>query len=152
MCWLKQSRCAYFHLLFCSEHRQWKEQIYFQEFEIEAFLNVLHFYKNKAYDFCMEVQIKAKCLSWHEMMYSSVTSLCRRTVLCYKITGYFSSCFQPFVLYFLENRIHATVTNSLHPRSSVLVHIITSPLTSSSVGLTQSRSRPIASFDPTASL
>ena len=111
------------------------------------------FTKTKLMIFVQRYKLKQKRLSWHEIMYSSVTSLCRRTVLCYKIIDYFSSCFQPFVLYFLENRrIYATVTNSLHLRSSVLVHIITSPLTSSSVGLTQSRSRPIAPFDPTASL
>ena len=44
------------------------------------------------------------------------------------------------------------VTDSLHLRSSVLVGIMTSPFTSCSVDTTQSRSRLIALFDPTASL
>ena len=48
--------------------------------------------------------------------------------------------------------IDATATDSLHLRSFVLVGIITSPLTSSSVGVTQCRSRPIAPFGPIASL
>ena len=45
-----------------------KTNIYFQEFEIQAFLNVLHSYKNEAWDFCLGVQIKAKRLSWHELV------------------------------------------------------------------------------------
>ena len=46
--------------------------------------------------------------------------------------------FHPFVFYFVGNRmIHATVTDSSHLRSSVLVGIITSPLTSTSVSVTQ---------------
>ena len=51
-----------------------------------------------------------------------------------------------------NRRIYATVTDSFHLMSFVLVGIITSPLTSSSMGVTQSRSRPMAPFDPTASL
>jgi len=61
--------------------------------------------------------------------------------------------FHPFVFYLPGNRrSYATVTDSLHLRSSVLVGLITSPLTFSSVGVTQSRSRTISTFGPTASL
>ena len=73
-------------------------------------------------------------------------------VLCYKIFSYFNSSFRPFVFYLREGRISATVTDSLHLMSFVLVGISTSPLTSSLMGVTQSRSRPAAPFDPTASL
>ena len=35
---------------------------------MQAFLNVLHSYKKEASDFCTGVQIKAKRLSWHEIV------------------------------------------------------------------------------------
>ena len=65
----------------------------------------------------------------------------------------FQFLFLSICLLFSGNRrIYAIVTDSLHLRSSVLVGIITSSLTSSSVEVTQSRSRPVAPFDPTATL
>ena len=110
--------------------------------------------KKEASDLCTGVQIKAKRLSWHEI----VGQLCdvrlhENEFYATKITGYFNSSFHPFVFCLPENRrIYATVTDSFYLRSFVLVGIITSPLTSSLVGVTQSWSRPMASFDPTASL
>ena len=45
-----------------------KNNIYVQEFEMQAFLNVLHSYQNESWYFCTGVQIKAKHLSWHDIV------------------------------------------------------------------------------------
>ena len=154
-CWLKQWLCAHFHLLFCSDHRKWKEQHLFSRIW-NAGLSKCNFIltKKEASDLCTGVQIKAKRLSWHEI----VGQLCdvrlhENEFYATKITGYFNSSFHPFVFYLPENRrIYATVNDSFYLRTFVLVGIITSPLTSSWMGVTQSWSRPMAPFDPTASL
>ena len=71
-----------------------ENSIYFEEFEMQAFLNVLHSCKKEASDLCTGVQIKAKCLSWHEI----VGQLCdvrlhENEFYATKITGYFNSIF-----------------------------------------------------------
>ena len=110
--------------------------------------------KKEASDLCTGVQIKAKRLSWHEIVGQFCdVRLHENEFYATKITGYFNSSFHPFVFYLPENRrIYATVTDSFYLRTFVLVGIITSPLTSSWMGVTQSWSRPMAPFDPTASL
>ena len=119
---------------------------------MQAFLNVLHSYEKEASDFCTGVQIRAKRLSWHEI----VGQLC--DVPLHENEFYATKSQAILVLVFIhlsfiyQETIYATVTDSFYLRSFVLVGIITSPLTSSSVGVTQSRSRPMAPFDPTASL
>ena len=43
MCWRKQSMGAYFHFLFCSEHRQWKEQHLFSTIWNAGVSKIMHF-------------------------------------------------------------------------------------------------------------
>ena len=90
-------------------------------------------------------------VSLHENKFYATKSLAILILVVIRLSSSFFLFFFPSVSPG-NRRIYATVTDSLHLRSSVLVGIITSPLTSSSVGVTQSRSRPISPFDLTANL